>query len=428
MSTLPPRKRLRATHPSPTWHHTAHTDHAGAPAHTLWLGTTDSPPSTPAHQLYVTFPLAAALPYVRRLAAADLLPPPARFDVYAADAFADVFACVAHQRRESGGRGGAGLVVVVTEEGGGEGPLLVWFERGGRAEVRVPGDLEGEEGGELALERVELRAVRVRDWGRAEAELAKVGVEEGGGDGGEEPTGGAEERGKEEEEEEEEEEGRGVEEHQLVTKRITDSAGKPAVSVTNAREAGAEDRCDLHYIVYDLNSSDDGLSSVATLFTSTLLSHCAPGTTALLEFHPASSLGASIEHFRHEQQARPELNVGYLSQPSSESGPVYRIFPSSPEIEAGIDKHRAATLGAGMPLSGFNVFFVALESHNFAREDSVLLVRADPDFPALRKLMGKNSEEGEDEAGMGAVGSAVEILVGRPPGMETVAKRLCGTL
>ena len=125
--------------------------------------------------------------------------------------------------------------------------------------------------------------------------------------------------------------------------------------------------------------------------------------------------------FRSEQAARPDLSVGYLPHAARKPRHHHRIFPCSPHIEAGIDRHRASSIGAGKQLPGFNTFLVAVETSSWEKEDSVLLVRADADLKALRQLTGQAPD---DEKAI--VGKAVELLVGRPPGMNAVAERLAG--
>lgn len=201
-----PRKRL----PIATWHIRPTTDHAGAGARTVWFGTSTSPPTATSFQLCTTFPApadpaaaqAAALSHARLVVGgagflsqhSDASP---RFDVY--EGLPDVLACVEHQRGEIRARRGAvggvprfaasayerprGLVVVLTGEVDGgkvkrEGPVFVWIERDAEwGKVRVPWDLEGEEGGEMALERIEVLAVRVWPWGSVEGEMMKVRME-----------------------------------------------------------------------------------------------------------------------------------------------------------------------------------------------------------------------------------------------------------
>lgn len=357
-----------------------------------------------------------------------------RIDVYAG--VPDVLACVEHQRREIRARSRSaaripgfaasayerprGLAVVLTAEvwleemGKGvlgereDGPFFVWFHRAGGGKVRVPEDLEVEEGGELALERVEVEAVRIRVWDAVEGEMRRVRVEdvvnaeddesatkvgEDDGEGGK--KGGAATR----------------PEHHLNISSEVDTAGDLYIIMDNIpRETVSHNDIDLSYIVYDL-SGNDNLTEVAHSFTSSLLSHIPSTTIVRLEFHQAPTLAASVERCHLELRARPDLCIGYLDNES-------RIFPSSPRIEAAIDKHRAHTLGAGLQMSGLSVFMVALESKN---EDGVLLVRAIPDLGALKQLMGRNPD---DETV--TVAKAVELLVGRPPGVAAVAARLMG--
>lgn len=332
-----------------------------------------------------------------------------------------------------------GLVVLLTgevDEGemerkgpdgeGIDGPVFVWFERdAGGGKVRVPWDLEGEEGGEVALERNEVVAVRVWPWGSVEGEMMKVRVQRDDG---------VDERKEEEKGEEREDEGQ---EATTVTKPPhTQSAfkvkasGNGAVIVYNTTTASPSG-ANLHYLVYltggTANLHDDNdLSTVAQSFFTEILGNLSPAITALLEFHRAPNLAASIQHFRDEQMARPDLSVGYLVNPVDDNLGLHqhhRIFPSSPQVEAGVDRQRAASAGAGAQQSGVRTFFVALENRNWEREDVVLLVRADADGKTLGRVIG----ETPDDKGA-RTGSTVEVLMGRPPGLKAVAKRLAGVL
>ncbi|KAK0647931.1 hypothetical protein DIS24_g7262 [Lasiodiplodia hormozganensis] len=456
-TNLPPRKRLLAATPLPIWHAARTTDHAGQPAHAVWFGSNSSspPPTATSFQIYTTTtsaapatttdPAAAALSAVRHLlggSGPDELPAlrtARRIDVYDAGVVPDVLACVEHQRREIRARSGPGaaripgfaasayekprgLVVLLAvgaeeEEPGKDGPVFVWFDRGGGGRrVRVPEDLEVEEGGgELALERVEVEAVRVRVWEAVEGEMRRVRVEdlddrdeddesaatagEDEGEGGK--KGGAAAR----------------PEHHLNISSEVDTAGDLYIIMDNIPTAAASPKhIHLNYLIYDLSGNDD-LTAVARYFTSSLLHHLPSTTIVRLEFHQAPTLAASVERCHLELRARPDLRIGYLDDQSDLHS---RIFPSSPRIEAAIDKHRAHTLGRGVQMSGLSVFVVALENKN---EDGVLLVRANPDLGALKQLMGRNPD---DE--IVTVAKAVELLVGRPPGMAAVAARLAGSL
>ncbi|KAK0647247.1 hypothetical protein DIS24_g7924 [Lasiodiplodia hormozganensis] len=416
---------------------------------------------------------------------------PPRFDVYDApppplpgdkSSDVDVLACVRHQKREIQARRGRpssiprfgaaagerarGLLVVVTtgEEGrrrgaareeldkaGVEGPLLVWFQRGGRERsVRVPWDLEVEMGGELALERTEVLAVRVPSWGALESEMSKAWVQSGEERDGKDWTWVEKMKGEaagvsnpEADNQEsaiaaappqihsyfkEDSAGNspgnspGDSASESTGESAGDSAGNPALVVHNMTTTASLSNAELHYLVYDLTgctTDDNALIILARSFISDLLIHLSPDTTVVLEFHRSPTLAASIQHFRGEQAARPDLSVGYLPHAARKPYHHNRIFPCSPHIEAGIDRHRASSIGAGKRLPGFNTFLVAVETGSWEKEDSVLLVRADADLKALRQLTGQAPD---DEKAV--VGNAVELLVGRPPGMNAVAERL----
>ncbi|KAF4545912.1 uncharacterized protein LTHEOB_4564 [Lasiodiplodia theobromae] len=411
---------------------------------------------------------------------------PPRFDVYDAPPpqgskadDVDMLACVRHQKREIAARRGTpssiprfgaaagerarGLLVVVVvagkKEGGRrtgeelEGPLLVWFQRGGRERsVRVPWDLEVEMGGELALERTEVLAVRVRSWGALGSEMGKVWVQSGEERDGKDwawvekikgEAGGVSKA-----EADNQESAIAAAPPQIQSYFKDDSAGNSpsnspgdsasestgdsagdfarnhALVVHNMTTTASLSNAELHYLVYDLTGStadDNALITLARSFISDLLIHLSPDTTVVLEFHRAPTLATSIQHFRGEQAARPDLSVGYLPHAARKPRHHHRIFPCSPHIEAGIDRHRASSIGAGKQSPGFNTFLVAVETSSWEKEDSVLLVRADSDLKASRQLTGQAPD---DENAV--VGNAVELLVGRPPGMNAVAERLAG--
>ncbi|KAF9634926.1 hypothetical protein BFW01_g5821 [Lasiodiplodia theobromae] len=334
-----------------------------------------------------------------------------------------------------------------------EGPMLVWFQRGGMERwVRVPWDLEVEMGGELALERTEVLAVRVRSWGALESEMGKVWVQSGEERDGKDWTwvekmkreaGGVSKAEADSQESaiaaappqihsyfKDDSAGNspsnspGDSSSESTGDSAGDSARNPALVVHNMTTTASLSNAELHYLLYDLTgctTDDNALIILARSFISDLLIHLSPDTTVVLEFHRAPTLAASIQHFRGEQAARPDLSVGYLPHAARKPQRNHRIFPCSPQIEAGIDRHRASSIGAGKRLPGFTTFLVAVETSSWEKEDSVLLVRADADLKALRQHTGQAPD---DEKAV--VGNAVELLVGRPPGMNAVAERLAG--
>lgn len=339
------------------------------------------------------------------------------------------------------------------DQAGVEGPMLVWFQRGGRERsVPVPWDLEVEMGGELALERTEVLAVRVRSWGALGSEMSKVWVQSGeerdgkdwtwmekmddGAGGVSKAEANSRERAivatppqiqsyfKEDSAGNSPSNSPGSSAGESASDSAGNSAGNPGLVVHNMTTATSLSQAALHYLVYNLigcTADDSSFITLARSFLSDLLTHLSPDTTVVLEFHRAPTLTASIQHFRKEQAARPDLSVGYLPHAARKPHHHHRIFSCSPQIEAGIDRHRASNVGAGKQLPGFNTFLVAVETSSWEKEDSVLLVRADADIKALRQLSGQAPD---DEKAV--VGSAVELLVGRPPGMIAVAERLAG--